>query len=78
ITFSTDSFSPYALAYTDNAADNGSNNGTNNSGTNGTSGNRATSAKTGDNANVMLYLILAAASLAGGVTVYTKKKKSYR
>lgn len=78
ITFSTDSFSPYALAYTDNAAGNGSNNGTNNSGTNGTSGNRATSAKTGDNANVMLYLILAAASLAGGVTVYTKKKKSYR
>ncbi len=69
VTFSTDSFSPFALAYADGSGANGggSNGSTNASGT-------ARSAKTGDEANMMLYLILGMASVLG--VLATKKYRT--
>lgn len=71
ISFSTDSFSPYALAYED---------------VKGTedvkkdsSANPGRSAKTGDSSDMMLYFILGMMSFAGSVMVFAvKKKKAYR
>lgn len=62
ISFDTDSFSPYALVYAENA--------------NG--GNRpvANSPRTGDGANMMLTLVAAMLSFAVGLTVFKMKKKT--
>lgn len=72
ISFRSKSFSPYALAYTDKAE----NAGGGASPDNGTT-SRARSARTGDAANVTLYLILALVS-GGAVVIARKKRTVYR
>ena len=59
VTFRTDSFSPFALAYAEKGDPDPKD------ATSGTDGRPSKSAKTGDGANMMIYLILGMASMIG-------------
>lgn len=83
VTFSTDEFSLYTLAYTDKAGSMAVHPGTVNEESNGkkqgTSGTvvvRAATPRTGDTANVMLYLTLCLVMAGAIFVVFIKKKRA--
>ena len=78
LTFETDGFSTFALAYNDIENDDNKNTNTNNANTNKTSSKKEKAPKTGDESNMLCYFFIIMISGAGAFFVTRKKENLSR